>query len=120
MRYGRFYRKLNRSSSHRLSMFKNMLNSIIKYEIIRTTFPKAKELSRYLDSIINLSKVNNLNNKRLIFSYIRNRENLLKLFSDIGPRFITCSGGYTRVIRCGFRKGDNALMAYIQILSKNK
>ncbi len=116
MRYGKFFRKFNITHSHRLAMFKNMLNSIIQYENIKTTFSKAKELARYLESIITLAKVNNLSNKRLVYRYIKNRANLQKLFHIIAIRFLHWNGGYTRIIKCGFRKGDNSLMAYIQIL----
>ncbi len=113
MRHNKIGRKLNRNSSHRNLMFRNMLNSIIKYEVIKTTLHKAKELSRFLEPIISRSKINNLHNKRLIFSRIRDRSNVVKLFNNIGPKYINCNGGYTRIIKCGYRKGDNAIMAYI-------
>ncbi len=119
MRHKKKGRKLNCSCSHRKLMFRNMINSVIKYEYIKTTVSKAKELRYFLEKIISLSKKNNLSNKRFIYSKIRNKKNIYKLFFILGPRFIDCCGGYTRIIKCGFRNGDNAPMAYLEILNKN-
>ncbi len=113
-------RKFNRNSSHRKSMFINMINSLVLYEVIKTTLLKAKELRSYIEYIINKSKINNFLNKRFLLSYIKNKSNVYKLLYIIGPKFINHNGGYTRILKCGYRKGDNAPMAYIEILNRNK
>ncbi len=113
-------RKLNRNSSHRKSMFINMMNSLIYYEIIKTTLYKAKELRLYIENIINKSKKNNLSTIRFLLSYIKNKININKLLYVLGPRFTNRNGGYTRIIKCGFRKGDNSPMAYIEIVDRKK
>ncbi len=118
MRHKKKGRKLNRNSSHRKLMFKNMMNSLIFFELIKTTLAKAKELRIFIEKIINISKIHNLHNKRILFSYIRNKKNVNKLLYDIGPRFINTYGGYTKILKCGFRNGDKAPLAYIKILNK--
>ncbi|MFI4847254.1 MAG: 50S ribosomal protein L17 [Candidatus Makana argininalis] len=118
MRHLKKGRKLNRKVSHRNSMFKNMSNSLIKYEIIKTTLNKAKELRRFIEPIINISKTDNLSKRRLIFSKLRNNEIVAKLFNEIGPRIINYKGGYTKIYKCGFRKGDNSPMSYIEIVNR--
>ncbi|MGK2896905.1 MAG: 50S ribosomal protein L17 [Candidatus Makana argininalis] len=119
MRHLKKGRKLNRNSSHRNAMFKNMSNSLIKYEIIKTTLNKAKELRRFIEPIINISKKDNISKRRIIFSKLRNNKIVAKLFNEIGPRIINYKGGYTRIYKCGFRKGDNAPMSYIEIVDRN-
>ncbi len=116
MRHKKIGRKLNRNSSHRKSMFINMSNSLIKFEIIKTTLFKAKELRRYIEYYINIAKNNNLFSKRMLFNNIRNKSNVDKLINFIAPRFINRSGGYTRIIKCCFRNGDKSSMAYIEII----
>ncbi len=116
MRHKKVGRKFNRNSSHRKSMFKNMLNAIIFYETIKTTLIKAKELVKKIDPLINLSKKNNLFNRRYLITYIGNKNNVNKLLFNIAPRFLNRFGGYTKLIKCGFRKGDNSPMAYVKIL----
>ncbi len=116
MRHKKKGRKLNRNSSHRKSMFKNMINSLIHYELIKTTLFKAKELRIFIEKIITRSKIHNLHNKRILFSIIRNKKNVNKLLYFIGPRFLKNFGGYTKILKCGYRKGDNAPLAYIKIL----
>ncbi|QJC28213.1 50S ribosomal protein L17 [Enterobacteriaceae endosymbiont of Plateumaris braccata] len=118
MRHRKIGRHLNRTSSHRKSMFKNMANSLIKYEIIKTTTVKAKELKRTIEPLITIAKNNNISNKRLIRSRINNKNNLIKLFNFIAPRFKNRLGGYTRIIKCGFRNGDKAPMSYIELLER--
>ena len=116
MRHRKRLRKLNRTSSHRKSMFRNMSVSLIENEYIKTTLQRAKELRRIIEPIITLSKKSCVNNKRIVFSKVRDREAVLKLFSEIGPRYIDRSGGYIRIIKISFRKGDNAKMVYIQLI----
>ncbi|MEY4754171.1 MAG: hypothetical protein RJA44_1846, partial [Pseudomonadota bacterium] len=111
MRHGNGLRKLNRTSSHRLAMLRNMANSLIEHEAIKTTVPKAKELRRVVEPLITLAKEPTLANKRLAFDRLRNRDNVVKLFNVLGPRFQTRPGGYTRILKMGFRVGDNAPMA---------
>lgn len=112
--------KLNRNSSHRKAMFRNLINSLISYEKIKTTIQKAKEIRRIIEPIINTSKINNLSNRRLIFSKIRNKDSTFKLFNEIGPYYKKRNGGYTKIIKCGFRTGDKALMSYIMLTERNK
>ena len=118
MRHNNGLRKLNRSSSHRLAMFRNMSNSLLKHEIITTTLPKAKELRRYVEPVITLGKKPSLSNKRLAFSKLRDRDNVVKIFNELGPRYIARPGGYLRILKCGFRKGDNAPMAIIELIDR--
>lgn len=108
-------RKLNRTSSHRQAMFQNMAVSLLKHEIIRTTLPKAKELRRVIEPLITLAKNDSVANRRLAFSRLRDKAAVAKLFSKVGPRHQQRPGGYTRVLKCGFRPGDNAPMAIIEL-----
>ena len=116
MRHNNALRKLNRSSSHRKAMFRNMTNSLLRHELIKTTLPKAKELRRYVEPVITLGKDATLSNKRLAFNKLRDREIVVKLFSELGPRQMTRPGGYIRILKYGFRKGDNAPMALVQLV----
>ena len=118
MRHGKKHRKLNRTTSHRKAMFKNMVTSLLKHEIIRTTLPKAKELRGYAEPLITLARDSSVHNQRLAFSRLRDRETVVKLFGEIGPRYSKRNGGYTRILKCGFRKGDNAPMAYIELVDR--
>ncbi len=108
-------RKLNRNSSHRAAMFKNMAVSLLKHEVIRTTVPKAKELRRFVEPLITLAKNDSVANRRLAFSRLRDKAIVAKLFTTVGPRHKERPGGYTRVLKCGFRTGDNAPMAIIEL-----
>lgn len=118
MRHHHGLRKLNRTSSHRLAMFRNMCNSLLKHEQIKTTLPKAKELRRVVEPIITLGKAPSLANRRLAFNRLRDRDNVIKLFGELGPRYATRNGGYLRILKYGFRKGDNAPMALVQLLDR--
>jgi large subunit ribosomal protein L17 len=118
MRHGKSHRKLNRTSSHRKAMFKNMATSLLTHEIIRTTLPKAKELRKIAEPLITLGKVTTVHNQRLAFSRLRDKDAVSKLFGEIGPRYVSRNGGYTRILKCGFRKGDNAPMAYIELVDR--
>ncbi|SEN22137.1 50S ribosomal protein L17 [Nitrosomonas marina] len=118
MRHHNAYRKLNRTSSHRNAMFRNMTNSLLKHEIIKTTLPKAKELRSYAEPLITLGKDSNLNNKRKAFSKLRNRDIVTKLFAELGPRYAQRPGGYIRILKYGFRKGDNAPMALVELVDR--
>ena len=118
MRHRHGLRKLNRTSSHRLAMFRNLANALIEHESIRTTLPKAKELRKVLEPLITIGKNPTLANKRLAFSKLRDRNNVLKLFSELGPRFENRQGGYTRIYKNGFRSGDNAPMALMEFVEK--
>ncbi len=118
MRHGHGLRKLNRTSSHRLAMLQNMMNSLIEHEVIKTTLPKAKELRRVIEPMITLAKENSLANKRLAFNRLRDRDNVVKLFADLGPRFAKRPGGYTRILKMGFRVGDNAPMALVELVDR--
>ena len=120
MRHGNGLRKLNRTSSHRLAMLRNMANSLIEHEAIKTTVPKAKELRRVVEPLITLAKEPTLANKRLAFDRLRNRDNVVKLFNVLGPRFQTRPGGYTRILKMGFRVGDNAPMAYMELVERSE
>ncbi|BGI50743.1 MAG: 50S ribosomal protein L17 [Arsenophonus endosymbiont of Ceratovacuna japonica] len=117
MRHRKSGRQLNRNCSHRKAMFRNITISLIRYEIIKTTLPKAKELRCFIEPLITLAKTDSVANRRLVFTSIRNNEIIAKLFNELGPRFINCAGGYTRIIKCGFRVGDNAPMAYIEFIN---
>lgn len=118
MRHRHGLRKLNRTSAHRLAMLRNMMVSLIKHEAIKTTLPKAKELRRVIEPMITLAKEPTLANKRLAFSRLRDREAVVKLFGELGPRFAARQGGYTRILKMGFRVGDNAPMAYMELVDK--
>jgi len=118
MRHRKSGRQLNRNSSHRQSMFRNMASSLIGHEIIKTTLPKAKELRRVVEPLITLAKVDSVANRRLAFARTRNIETVAKLFNELGPRFAQRAGGYTRILKCGFRAGDNAPMAYIELVDR--
>lgn len=118
MRHQNAGRHLGRTSSHRKAMFKNMAVSLIEHEIIRTTLPKAKELRREAEPLITLAKRDSVANRRLAFNRLRDRDAVTKLFTQIGPRFLTRPGGYTRILKCGFRPGDCAPMAFIELLDR--
>jgi len=118
MRHGHGLRKLNRTSSHRLAMFRNMTNSLLRHETIKTTLPKAKELRRVVEPIITLGKAPSLANRRLAFDRLRDRDMVVKLFDELGPRYANRPGGYLRILKFGFRKGDNAPMAIIELLDQ--
>ena len=118
MRHGLKLRKLNRTSSHRLAMLRNMMNSLIAHEAIKTTLPKAKELRKVVEPMITLAKNDTVANKRLAFNRLRDRDSVVKLFADLGPRFATRPGGYTRILKMGFRVGDNAPMALIELVDR--
>ncbi|HZX70628.1 MAG TPA: 50S ribosomal protein L17 [Rhodanobacter sp.] len=118
MRHQKSGRKFNRTSSHREAMFKNMASSLFKHELIRTTLPKAKELRRVAEPLITLAKADGVANRRLAFSRLRDKEAVGKLFVELGPRYKERPGGYLRVLKCGFRAGDNAPMAYVELVGR--
>jgi large subunit ribosomal protein L17 len=118
MRHGLGLRKLNRTSSHRLAMLRNMMNSLIEHEVIKTTVPKAKELRRVVEPMITLAKEPTVANRRLAFDRLRDRDSVVKLFDELGPRFKTRPGGYTRILKMGFRVGDNAPMALVELVDR--
>ncbi len=118
MRHGHGLRKLNRTSSHRLAMFRNMANSLLTHEQISTTLPKAKELRRVVEPMITLGKTATLANRRLAYSRLRDHDTVSKLFSELGPRYAKRNGGYLRILKAGFRKGDNAPMALVSLLDR--
>ena len=118
MRHRHGLRKLNRTSEHRLAMFRNMCNSLIQHEAIKTTLPKAKELRRLVEPLITLGKQPNLANRRLAFSRTRDRAVVAKLFDELGPRYQARPGGYTRILKMGFRIGDNAPMAFVELVDR--
>ncbi|MFM7026052.1 MAG: 50S ribosomal protein L17 [Limnohabitans sp.] len=118
MRHGHGLRKLNRTSEHRLAMLRNMMNSLIEHEAIKTTVPKAKELRRVIEPMITLAKEDSVANKRLAFNRLRDRDSVAKLFADLGPRFAKRPGGYTRILKMGFRVGDNAPMALVELVDR--
>jgi large subunit ribosomal protein L17 len=118
MRHGHGLRKLNRTSSHRLAMFRNMANSLLRHEAIKTTLPKAKELRRVVEPLITLGREPTVANKRLAFNRLRDREIVVKLFAEIGPRYKARNGGYTRILKMGFRVGDNAPMAFVELVDR--
>ena len=118
MRHRLGLRQLNRTSSHREAMFRNMTNSLLRHEVIKTTLPKAKELRRVAEPIITLGKKATLANRRLAFSRLRDREIVGKLFDELGPRFATRNGGYLRILKYGFRQGDNAPMALVELMDR--
>ena len=118
MRHGNGLRKLNRTSAHRKAMLQNMMNSLIEHEAIKTTLPKAKELRRVIEPMITLAKEDSVANRRLAFNRLRSRDSVTKLFNDLGPRFKTRPGGYTRILKMGFRVGDNAPMAFVELVDR--
>ena len=119
MRHGHGLRKLNRTSSHRLAMLRNMMNSLIAHEAIKTTVPKAKELRRVVEPMITLAKEATVANRRLAFDRLRDRDSVTKLFDVLGPRFKARPGGYTRILKMGFRVGDNAAMALVELVERS-
>ncbi len=118
MRHHKSGRKLNRNSSHRKAMFSNMANSLFDHEIIKTTLPKAKELRRVAEPLITLAKNDSVANRRSAFSKLRDKEMVGKLFNELAPRYKERPGGYTRILKCGFRSGDAAPMAYIELVDR--
>ncbi|MEI6544754.1 MAG: 50S ribosomal protein L17 [Methylococcales bacterium] len=118
MRHRKSGRKFNINSSHRKAMFSNMANSLFKHELIKTTLPKAKELRSFAEPLITLSKEDNVAKRRLAFSRLRDREVVTKLFNELGPRYKNRAGGYLRIMKCGFRSGDDAPMAYIELIDR--
>ena len=119
MRHGLGYRKLNKTPEHRKALFKNMLNSLIKYEQITTTLPKAKELKPLIDKVITIGKTNNLSNKKRLFSKLQDKTSVIKVFEVLSSRYQKRQGGYSRVLKAGFRYGDNAPMAIIELVDRN-
>lgn len=119
MRHRQSGRQLNRNSSHRKAMFKNMSISLVEHELIKTTVPKAKELRRHLEPLITLAKTDSVANRRLAFSRLNSKEAVGKLFNDLGPRYETRPGGYLRILKCGHRTGDKAPMAYVELVDRN-
>ena len=118
MRHGHGLRKLNRTTSHRLAMLRNMSNSLLRHELIRTTLPKAKELRRVVEPLITLGKEPTLANRRLAFDRLRDRDVVVKLFEELGPRYKARKGGYTRILKFGFRVGDNAPLALMELVDR--
>lgn len=118
MRHGNSGRALSRTSSHRKAMFKNMMVSLLRHELIKTTLPKAKELRRFIEPLITLAKEDNLHRRRLAYDRLRDKEIVNKLFSEIGPFFKTRPGGYLRILKCNFRKGDNAPLAIVELVDR--
>ena len=118
MRHGHGLRKLNRTSEHRLAMLRNMCVSLLRHEAIKTTVPKAKELRRVVEPLIALGRTPTVANRRLAFARLRDREIVTKLFNELGPRYATRPGGYTRILKMGFRVGDNAPMAYVELVDR--
>lgn len=119
MRHRHGLRKLNRTSAHRQAMLRNMMNSLIEHEAIKTTLPKAKELRKVIEPMITLAKKDSLANKRLAFNRLRDRDSVVKLFAVLGPRYQTRPGGYTRILKMGFRVGDNAPMAFVELVDRS-
>ncbi|GMM69676.1 50S ribosomal protein L17 [Alteromonas sp. MTD1] len=118
MRHRKSGRQLNRNSSHRQAMFKNMAGSLVKHEVIKTTLPKAKELRRVIEPLITMAKEDSVANRRLAFARTGDKEVVGKLFNELGPRYEARPGGYTRILKCGFRAGDNAPMAYVELVDR--
>jgi len=118
MRHQKSGRKLNRNSSHRKAMFRNMSNSLIKHELIKTTLPKAKELRRVAEPLITLAKEDSVAHRRTAFDRLRDKETVGKLFEELGPRYQERPGGYLRILKCGHRAGDNAMMAYVELVDR--
>lgn len=118
MRHRNGLRKLNRTSAHRKALLRNLSNALLRYETIKTTLPKAKELRRVVEPLITLGKKPSLANRRLAFDRLRDREIVVKIFDDLGPRFANRNGGYLRILKCGFRVGDNAPLALVQLVDQ--
>lgn len=118
MRHRKSGRHFNRTSAHRKAMFKNMAVSLFEHELIKTTLPKAKELRRFAEPLITLAKTDSVANRRLAFSRTRSNEAVGKLFNELGPRYATRPGGYIRILKCGYRAGDNAPMAYVELVDR--
>ena len=118
MRHRKGLRKLNRTSAHRQALLRNLTNALLRYEVIKTTLPKAKELRRVVEPIITLGKKPSLANRRLAFDRLRDREIVVKLFDELGPRFANRNGGYLRILKCGFRVGDNAPLALVELIDR--
>lgn len=118
MRHKLSGRQLGRNASHRKAMFRNMVISLVEHELIKTTLPKAKELRRFAEPLITLAKVDSVANRRLAFARLNNKEAVGKLFSQLGPRYNTRPGGYVRILKCGFRTGDKAPMAYVELVER--
>ncbi|QEY10920.1 MULTISPECIES: 50S ribosomal protein L17 [unclassified Cellvibrio] len=118
MRHKLSGRQLGRNASHRKAMFRNMVTSLVEHELIKTTLPKAKELRRFAEPLITLAKVDSVANRRLAFARLNNKEAVGKLFSQLGPRYNTRPGGYVRILKCGFRSGDKAPMAYVELVDR--
>ncbi|WP_218310941.1 50S ribosomal protein L17 [Alteromonas antoniana] len=118
MRHRKSGRQLNRNSSHRQAMFKNMAGSLVKHEVIKTTLPKAKELRRVIEPLITMAKEDSVANRRLAFARTGDKEVVGKLFNELGPRYEARPGGYTRILKCGFRAGDNAPMAFVELVDR--
>jgi len=118
MRHLKSGRKLNRNSSHRKAMFRNMANSLFQHEIIKTTVPKAKELRRVAEPLITLAKSDSVAHRRLAFDRLRDKESVGKLFDELGPRYVERPGGYLRILKCGNRTGDKAPMAYVELVDR--
>ena len=118
MRHRYSGRKLNKTGSHKRAMFRNMTASLVEHELIKTTLPKAKELRRYAEPLITLAKDDSVANRRLVFDRLRNKQAVGKLFSDLGPRYQERPGGYLRILKCGMRTGDNAPMAYVELVDR--
>jgi large subunit ribosomal protein L17 len=118
MRHGNGLRKLNRTSAHRQALLRNLSNALLRHEVIKTTLPKAKELRRVVEPLITLGKTKTPANHRLAFNRLRDREMVMKVFNDLSPRFASRNGGYLRILKCGFRVGDNAPMAIVELLDR--
>ncbi len=118
MRHRHSGRQLNRNSSHRKAMFRNMTSSLVEHELIKTTLPKAKELRRYAEPLITLAKTDSVANRRLAFDRTRSKETVGKLFTELGPRYQDRPGGYIRIMKCGYRTGDQAPMAYVELVDR--
>ncbi|EKE67321.1 MULTISPECIES: 50S ribosomal protein L17 [Gallaecimonas] len=118
MRHRKSGRQLNRNSSHRQAMFRNMASSLVRHEVIKTTVPKAKELRRVVEPLITLAKTDSVANRRLAFARTRDKEVVGKLFNELGPRYQDRPGGYLRILKCGFRAGDNAPMAFVELVDR--
>ena len=118
MRHMKSGRKLNRNSAHRKAMFRNMASSLFEHEVIKTTVPKAKELRRVAEPLITLAKEDSVAHRRLAFNRLRNREVVTKLFNELGPRYLDRPGGYLRILKCGYRAGDQAPMAYVELVDR--
>ncbi|MCY4330721.1 MAG: 50S ribosomal protein L17 [Endozoicomonadaceae bacterium] len=118
MRHRKSGRKLNRNSAHRDAMFRNMVTSLVEHELIKTTLAKAKELRRFAEPLITVSKVDTVANRRLVFNRLRNTNGVGKLFAELGPRYEDRPGGYMRILKCGYRNGDSAPMAYVELVDR--